>query len=493
MAETMSCSGDEYTDDDEDGEELDPRVHDELERLNVAANSVNHLEAELDEARAVFRQTLAAATYHLDDQTKKVGLKNINKARPFYDLLRVMRKAHFELQKASRQYEKANSRHVYARQRVHDAEYKVFSSGEKRDFDAAMQEMLNQATIEVNEAENQKKDSWLTHQKMYKAYQDVEKQAKEMQSKLKRSIEKSRPYFVQKVGFDRHLWQLRQRVDSIQKGLTEAKLIYSKCLKSLEVISDDIHQKRKHKKSPTSIPNLQERGDGVGADSEDEVSLDQSQLDLDLDCESSLKEVDGILPNNLPESPTSSGEKAETCRPLSGDEASTQMENMALESASLDTLDSRCVSGAESPRSPDSLVSSASGDLKREVYGCEQEEGQSRERNSERTQTRELKLISEGATFREEDASLVKSDLMAGKGASSPNQSPEANTEDGEPRETFKALKSDVERASEAVEFEISARKENSQNQEDTTNRDGHTREAVDSNVIVETEGAQTS
>ena len=109
-------------------------------------------------------------------------------------------------------------------------------------------------------------------------------------------------------------------MDSIQKGLTEAKLIYSKCLKSLEVISDDIHQKRKHKKSPTSIPNLQERGDGVGADSEDEVSLDQSQLDLDLDCESSLKEVDGILPNNLPESPTSSGEKAETCRPLSGDE-----------------------------------------------------------------------------------------------------------------------------------------------------------------------------
>ena len=168
------------------------------------------------------------------------------------------------------------------------------------------------------------------------------------------------------------------------------------------------------------------------------------------------------------------------------------MANMALESASLDTLD-RCISGAESPRSPDSLVSSASGDLKREVYGCEQEEGQSRERNSERTQTRELKLISEGATFREEDASLVKSDLMEGKGASSSNQSPEANAEDGEPLETFKALKSDEERASEAVEFEISARKENSQNHEDTTNRDGHTREAVDSNVIVETEGAQTS
>ena len=57
--------------------------------------------------------------------------------------------AHFELQRATLQYEKANSRHVYARQRVHDAEHRVFSCGEKRVFDTALQEMLNQATIEV--------------------------------------------------------------------------------------------------------------------------------------------------------------------------------------------------------------------------------------------------------------------------------------------------------------------------------------------------------
>ena len=36
-----------------------------------------------------------------------------------------------------------------ARQRVHEAEQRVFSSGEKRAFDTALQEMLNQATIEV--------------------------------------------------------------------------------------------------------------------------------------------------------------------------------------------------------------------------------------------------------------------------------------------------------------------------------------------------------
>ena len=94
-------------------------------------------------------------------------------------------------------------------------------------------------------------------------------------------------------------------MDSIQKGLSEAKVIYSECLRSLETISDDIHQKRKNKKTMAMITNLQEREAGVGADSEDEMSLDQSQLDLDLDCDASLSEVDGIVPaDNLRDLPT---------------------------------------------------------------------------------------------------------------------------------------------------------------------------------------------
>ncbi|XP_073235946.1 uncharacterized protein [Porites lutea] len=374
MADGNSYSGDEYSEEDEEGEELDPRVQDELEKLNVAAESVNHLEAELDEARAVFRQTMTAATYHLNAQTKKLGNKNIEKARPFYDVLRELRKAHVKLQQATLQYEKANSRHIYARQRVQEAENRVFLSGEKRAFDTALQEMLNQATIEVNEAENQKKESWLTHQKMYKSYQETEKKAKEMQSKLKKFVEKAKPYFVEKVGFDRHLWQLKLRVDSIQRGLSEAKLIYSNCLRSLETISDDIHQKRKDKKMSAMIANLQEREAGVGADSEDEMSLDQSQLDLDLDCNASLSEVQGILPGDLPETAhilegggtkvPSGTETSSVC----GDDVAVRLKNMSVDSGSINIVD-RQISGAESSDSD-----FASGSFKREVYGCEEDE-----------------------------------------------------------------------------------------------------------------------
>lgn len=40
--------------------------------------------------------------------------------------------------------------HIAARTRVLEAERRVFGEGPKRAFDTALQEMLNQATIEVN-------------------------------------------------------------------------------------------------------------------------------------------------------------------------------------------------------------------------------------------------------------------------------------------------------------------------------------------------------
>ena len=46
--------------------------------------------------------------------------------------------------------------------------------------------------MKVNDAENQKKESWFTHQKMYKSYQEINETAKMMQSKLKKSVEKAR-------------------------------------------------------------------------------------------------------------------------------------------------------------------------------------------------------------------------------------------------------------------------------------------------------------
>jgi hypothetical protein len=44
---------------------LDPRVQEELEKLNSCTDEINRLEVQLDEANLVFRRLLSDSTHHL--------------------------------------------------------------------------------------------------------------------------------------------------------------------------------------------------------------------------------------------------------------------------------------------------------------------------------------------------------------------------------------------------------------------------------------------
>ena len=85
-----------------------------------------------------------------------------------------------------------------------------------------------------------------------------------------------------------------------------------------------------------------------------------------------------------------------------------------MNSSSLETLD-RCVSGAESPDSPGSVTSLS---LKREVYGCENED-QSQEDRSDGDKTSELKQIVHQTSSDTNDTSMVTGDLSESKSTES--------------------------------------------------------------------------
>ena len=63
---------------DVEEEELDPRVQDELEKLNHCTDEINRLEIQLDDANTVFRSLLSDSTHHL-----KVGTCQSFFSRPF--------------------------------------------------------------------------------------------------------------------------------------------------------------------------------------------------------------------------------------------------------------------------------------------------------------------------------------------------------------------------------------------------------------------------
>lgn len=114
----MHESGSEET----EYEELDPRVQDELEKLNICTDKINEFELQLEEANAVFRTLLTDSTHQLKMSSSKVGAANIEKARPYYEALDVSNKAQKECQSAATNYQRASGIHAAAKETISLAE-----------------------------------------------------------------------------------------------------------------------------------------------------------------------------------------------------------------------------------------------------------------------------------------------------------------------------------------------------------------------------------
>ncbi|EHB12977.1 SH3 domain-binding protein 5 [Heterocephalus glaber] len=284
----------------EEEEEVDPRIQGELEKLNQSTDDINRRETELEDARQKFRSVLVEATVKLDELAKKIGkavedskpywearrmarqdarqkfrsvlveatvkldelAKKIGKAvedsKPYWEARRMARQAQLEAQKATQDFQRATEVLRAAKETISLAEQRLLED-DKRQFDSAWQEMLNHATQRVMEAEQTKTRSELVHKETAARYNAAMGRMRQLEKKLKRAINKSKPYFELKGKYYVQLEQLKKTVDDLQAKLTLAKGEYKTALKNLERISDEIHERRR---SSAMGP----RGCGVGAE-----------------------------------------------------------------------------------------------------------------------------------------------------------------------------------------------------------------------------------
>ncbi|XP_078580895.1 SH3 domain-binding protein 5-like isoform X2 [Branchiostoma floridae x Branchiostoma japonicum] len=244
-------------------EELDPRIQEELETLNHAADEINSLELELDDSRAAFRQLLTESTQRLNVLAKKLG-SCVDRARPYYQARREAKEAQIETQKAVQRFDRATSMHNAAKEMVAVAENGLLKEGHT--FDTTWQEMLNHATTKVNEAEKERFVSEIAHQATARKFNESEQRVKMLQKALKRAIVKSRPYFEMKAKIQEDLDERKLRVERLEMGVVKHKTEYSLALKNLEEISESIHRQRKER-----------RGSGVGAEAGSPESREDPQ------------------------------------------------------------------------------------------------------------------------------------------------------------------------------------------------------------------------
>jgi len=252
---------------DDDTESLDPRIQEELEKLNSSTDVINKLEVDLEEARYTFRILMRESSQQLERLAKKVGPSNVEKARPYYDARMRARKTHADAQRAAARFEKASNAHEAAKEMVTLAEEGYKERG-CLGFDQAWQEMLNHASSKVNESEAERNASALEHREKSMVYSKAESNVQALHRSLKKYINKSRTYFELKARFNQVLDDQKRQVQLIEETITMTKNGYSESLKELEKISEEIHQRRaaRQQRCEKNLEKLGVREAGVGAE-----------------------------------------------------------------------------------------------------------------------------------------------------------------------------------------------------------------------------------
>ena len=280
---------------------VDPKIQRELECLNETSAQINKLENELCEKRSLYRVALSDSTQKLNALSNKLGVC-INKARPYYDAKEKAKVSQRKTQQATINFERAVSMHDAAREMVLVAEQGM----QKDKMDTAWPEMLNHATTKVNEAEVERLNIGIEHQRCTDECKMAEEKVAQLQRKLKSSIIKSRPYFETKQITQQSLSDLSEAVKSLDLKLGKLKTDYSVALQNLEMISDAIHMSR----GELPCQPLGERQEGVGAESipvhyspdleRSKISSNQAdEKDTHLPNTSTLREMEGKSVNSM--------------------------------------------------------------------------------------------------------------------------------------------------------------------------------------------------
>ena len=156
---------------------------------------------------------------------------------------------------------------------------------------SAWQEMLNHATMKVMEAESLKTASEAEHAKRAAFFTKAEQEVQQLEKKLKKHIQKSRPYFEEKDAFNKTLESQKKRVHKLQDEVRKSKADYANSLRALEDISESIHARRKLRMQYKMdfIKSKASAHRDVSADGRSQIIPDESDLNYNLD------EVDAYL------------------------------------------------------------------------------------------------------------------------------------------------------------------------------------------------------
>ncbi|XP_065193629.1 SH3 domain-binding protein 5-like isoform X1 [Sycon ciliatum] len=270
-------------------EELDPRIEQELERLNSSSSDINKFEKELESIQKAFVDLSRQAGSQLAAYQKKLGVA-VERARPYYQLKTKLDKAQAELCVCTQDYEKL----IVG---FNAAEEMLRASEEKRESSPTSETckiMVEISRSKVGTISEQLAASKVSHSEKYLKVANLNEQLQRLKRDNARHIAKSEPYFQVYEKMCRTLEDKKAQLGTITASLAQSKQTYSDALAALETISNEIHKVR------SALGDAMPSAPTSGTDSEFDCRPEQRgcQTAPDTTPDISLNKASGIRPHH---------------------------------------------------------------------------------------------------------------------------------------------------------------------------------------------------
>lgn len=224
--------------------EFGARIKDELETLNLRISDINRLGLEAGNARIVFGCSLKESLQLLRECAIDIGVDVIERSRPYFKLVKRVRKDAAKFKELNATFERADERCRELRSTLKMAEERVKESVGSHEVDIEGLEMLNQAVINAMEAGDEKCACQMSLRECELGLILKRKRLGKLQKTLVYDIEKARRYFDLKSEINKKLRQKKARLEDAKNDLNHAKEGYIETMQNVEKISEEIHKER---------------------------------------------------------------------------------------------------------------------------------------------------------------------------------------------------------------------------------------------------------
>jgi len=225
-------------------EELTREVPALLDTMNRSSEEVNQLESQVSTAQERYKKMLVQWSRQFEQLRLQHG-NAIERVKPYFDAVQVLRNASQRVQSAVRDFSAASSQHTQSKRDLRAIEEELAYGAHRVQLDGSQQDGLSRATVRVLTCQQERDRCETDYARSLREYQEAQEKTEVLRTQIgSATIKRTMPCFKQLQSFHHTLATEQHMIQGLTERAKTAKASYHSTLRELDRISNAVHTAR---------------------------------------------------------------------------------------------------------------------------------------------------------------------------------------------------------------------------------------------------------